>query len=111
MGLQRIFSATTTVVGLFIAVDYGLCDEFRCRGTDLTDQFYLNSLNPVAGTPMEWRSRAIWAILYLVGIALWSLHVALLESSLVIPTKVIIIIIIFFYCSCGAFIVAVENEF
>lgn len=89
MGLQRIFSATTTVVGLFIAVDYGLCDEFRCRGTDLTDQFYLNSLNPVAGTSNEWRSRAIWAILYLVGIALWSLHVALLESSIVIPTKVI----------------------
>lgn len=88
MGLQRIFSATTTVVGLFIAVDYGLCDEFRCRGTDLTDQFFQNSLNPVAGTPTEWRSRAIWAILYIVGIALWSLHVALLESSIVIPIKV-----------------------
>lgn len=88
MGLQRIFSATTTVVGLFIAVDYGLCDEFRCRGTDLTDQFFQNSINPVAGTPNEWRSRAIWAILYIAGIALWSLHVALLESSIVIPTKV-----------------------
>lgn len=83
MGLQRIFSATTTVVGLFIAVDYGLCDEFRCRGTDLTGQFFQNSLN---GTPMEWK--AIWAILYIVGIALWSLHVSLLESSIVIPAKV-----------------------
>lgn len=83
MGLQRIFSATTTVVGLFIAVDYGLCDEFRCRGTDLTGQFFQNTLN---GAPMEWK--AVWAILYIVGIALWSLHVSLLESSIVIPVKV-----------------------
>lgn len=91
MGLQRIFSATTTVVGLFIAVDYGLCDEFRCRGTDLTDQFFASSLLPTsASSPAvaEWKSRALWSILYIIGIALWSLHVALLESAVVIPTKV-----------------------
>lgn len=89
MGLQRIFSATTAVVGLFIAIDYGLCDEFRCRGTDLTDQFFQSSLNPSAESATEWRSRAVWALLYIVGIAFWSLHIALLESSLVLPSKVI----------------------
>lgn len=91
MGLQRIFSATTAVVGLFISVDYELCDEFRCRGTDLAGKFFQNSLNVNATVPSstDWRNGVIWALLYIGGIALWSLHVALLESSLVLtPIKV-----------------------
>lgn len=86
MGLQRIFSATTAVVGLFISVDYGLCDEFRCRGTDLTDKFFQNSS---AADASEWKRGAVWALLYIAGIALWSLHVALLECSLVLSPSIV----------------------
>lgn len=74
MGLQRIFSATTAVVGLFISVDYGLCDEFRCRGKDI-----METSNVTTG----WQDRALWTLLYVVGIALWTLHLSLLEGHVV----------------------------
>lgn len=89
MGLQRIFSATTAVVGLFISVDYGLCDEFRCRGTDLTDKFF-ETTSTVDTSALEWKPGFIWALLYITSIALWALHISLLESSLVLsPTMVV----------------------
>lgn len=75
MGLQKIFSATTAVVGLFISVDYGLCDEFRCRGVDLSD----NVTHPTVG----WQGHAVWTILYIAGLALWTLHLSLLEGEIV----------------------------
>ncbi len=75
MGLQKIFSATTSVVGLFISVDYGLCDEFRCRGVDLGGI----ALHPSTG----WQGHAVWTILYVVGVALWTLHLSLLEGEIV----------------------------
>lgn len=80
MGLQRIFSATTAVVGLFVSMDYGLCDEFRCRGTDLTDK---NS-SVVDPFSSEWKRDISGALLYIASIALWALHLSLLESSLVL---------------------------
>ncbi|XP_063709059.1 uncharacterized protein LOC134837606 [Culicoides brevitarsis] len=75
MGLQRIFSATTAVVGLFISVDYGLCDEFRCRGKDIV----------TADTKVTtgWQDRAVWTLMYVIGIALWTLHLSLLEGYVV----------------------------
>lgn len=76
MGLRKIFSATTTVVGLFISVDYGLCDEFRCRGVDVpTDQ---------SSQTIGWQSRAVWTIFYIAGLALWTLQFTLLEGDVVI---------------------------
>lgn len=74
MGLQRIFSATTAVVGLFISVDYGLCDEFRCRGRDLT-----GLTNITTGI----QDRALWTLVYVIGIGLWTLHLSLLEGYVV----------------------------
>lgn len=69
MGLQRIFSATTSVVGLFIAVDYGLCDEYRCRGFELTESDF-----PVPETDIiedstndTWRQRLVWTLVYVAG--------------------------------------------
>lgn len=82
MGLQKIFSATTAVVGLFISVDYGLCDEFRCRGIDVpssTDE-----------TVIGWQGRAVWTIVYIAGLALWTLHLTLLEGDIVTCTTVIV---------------------
>lgn len=75
MGLQRIFSATTAVVGLFISVDYGLCDEFRCRGKDIV----------TSDTKVKtgWQDRAVWTLMYVIGIALWTLHLSLLEGYVV----------------------------
>lgn len=78
MGLQRIFSATTAVVGLFISVDYGLCDEFRCRGADLT-----TTTTGINGSSSGWQGRAIWTLFYVTGIALWSLHLSLLEGHVI----------------------------
>lgn len=74
MGLQRIFSATTAVVGLFISVDYGLCDEFRCRGADI---------NTKTTASVGWQGRAVWTLFYVAGIALWTLHLSLLEGHVV----------------------------
>lgn len=83
MGLQRLFSATTAVVGLFISVDYGLCDEFRCRGSNI-----------IATTPLPtvgWQGRAMWTLVYVAGIALWTLHLSLLEGNIVTPVNVIFV--------------------
>lgn len=86
MGLQRLFSATTAIVGLFISVDYGLCDEFRCRGHNMTLSVVTN--NAVAGKseieiqPIGWQGRAIWTLMYVAGIALWTLHLSLLEGHI-----------------------------
>lgn len=75
MGLQKIFSATTAVVGLFISVDYGLCDEFRCRGSDLA----LSLITQSTG----WQGHAVWTLLYLIGIGLWVLHLTMLEEYVI----------------------------
>lgn len=75
MGLQRIFSATTAVVGLFISVDYGLCDEFRCRGKDVVT----SDTKVMTG----WQDRAVWTLMYVIGVALWTLHLSLLEGYVV----------------------------
>ncbi|GAB0094977.1 uncharacterized protein DMENIID0001_103030 [Sergentomyia squamirostris] len=83
MGLQRIFSATTAVVGLFISVDYGLCDEFRCRGSDLT----ITSPGDEAATSVGWQGRAVWTLFYVISIFVWSFHVVLVEGCMVSVPK------------------------
>lgn len=86
MGLQRLFSATISIVGLFISVDYGLCDEFRCRGHNITvitssssSSLISHSLSNVSKS-IEWQGHAFWTFIYLAGIALWTLHLSLLEG-------------------------------
>ncbi|PSN51618.1 hypothetical protein C0J52_09089 [Blattella germanica] len=59
MGLQKIFCSTTIIVGLFISVDYGLCDEFRCRGNER------ESRREDAGD-WSWQSHAAWTFAYVV---------------------------------------------
>ncbi|XP_055912709.1 uncharacterized protein LOC129946522 [Eupeodes corollae] len=75
MGLQKIFSATTSVIGLFISVDYGLCDEFHCHGNVISFKEKMSHTG--------WQGRAFWALIYTMGISLWSLHIALLEGCFV----------------------------
>lgn len=72
MGLQRIFSATTIIVGLFIAVDYGLCDEFRCRGSER------DKISDDVG-PWSWQTHVIWTTVYIAGLALFAAYFALLD--------------------------------
>lgn len=79
MGLQRIFSSTTIIVGLFISVDYGLCDEFRCRGMEREHKA------DDAG-PWSWQTHATWAAVYICGLSIFSAHYTLLERYL-IPTQ------------------------
>ncbi|KAF7987645.1 hypothetical protein HCN44_003508 [Aphidius gifuensis] len=71
MSLQRIFSSTTIIVGLFISVDYGLCDEFRCRGREV----------PAHAVTMRgtWGIRAVWTVIYVVSLATFALFFTLLE--------------------------------
>lgn len=77
MGLQRIFSATTIIVGLFIAVDYGLCDEFRCRGYER-----VRVSDDTGNWP--WKTHTTWIVVYVVGLALFSGFYTLLERYLLI---------------------------
>lgn len=76
MGLQRIFSSTTIIVGLFISVDYGLCDEFRCRGMERETKS-----DDTGGWP--WQTHATWAAVYIVGLSLFSMHYTFLERDLI----------------------------
>lgn len=82
MGLQRIFSATTAVVGLFISVDYGLCDEFRCRGADVGNTSTTTITSEIANN-VGWQGRAVWTLFYVIGVALWTLHLSMLEAHVI----------------------------
>lgn len=76
MGLQKIFSSTTIIVGLFISVDYGLCDEFRCRGAERETK-----ADDTGG--WSWQTHATWATIYICGLSLFSAHYTFLERYLV----------------------------
>ncbi|XP_065164912.1 uncharacterized protein [Atheta coriaria] len=76
MGLQRIFSSTTVIVGLFITVDYGLCNEFRCRGHERDKK------SDDAG-PWSWQTHSLWSALYILGLALFSAFYMLLDRCIV----------------------------
>lgn len=79
MGLQKLFAATTAIVGLFISVDYGLCDRFRCRGVDVPT----TTTTTEHSVPIGWQGRSVWTIVYIVGVAAWTLQFALLEGDIV----------------------------
>ncbi|XP_031830326.1 uncharacterized protein LOC116426027 isoform X2 [Nomia melanderi] len=72
MSLQRIFSSTTIIVGLFISVDYGLCDEFRCRGREVSAH--------TASVRGSWGVRAIWTFVYVGALAAFAMFFTLLEG-------------------------------
>lgn len=71
MSLQRIFSSTTIIVGLFISVDYGLCDEFRCRGREVPGH--------AATARSFWGAKAAWTLVYVGALAIFSMYFTLLE--------------------------------
>lgn len=73
MSLQRIFSSTTIIVGLFISVDYGLCDEFRCRGREV-------SSHTTAAMRGTWGVRAIWTFIYVGALAAFAMFFTMLEQ-------------------------------
>lgn len=75
MGLQRIFSTTTIIVGLFISVDYGLCDEFKCRG------FEREHRSDDTGE-WSWQAHSIWTTIYICGLALFSFCFTVLDRCL-----------------------------
>jgi len=75
MGIQRIFCTTTIVVGLFVCLDYGLCDEFRCRGwererTEDDAGLWKRAVHFLAGSA------------YILGLAVWTFHFFIVESGL-----------------------------
>nr|CAH7729638.1 unnamed protein product [Callosobruchus chinensis] len=72
MGLQRIFSATTIIVGLFISIDYGLCDEFRCRGYERE-----KIMDDSGG--WSWHTHVAWTAVYVAGLALFAAYFSLLD--------------------------------
>ncbi|XP_048516158.1 uncharacterized protein LOC105691561 isoform X2 [Athalia rosae] len=71
MSLQRIFSITTVLVGLFISVDYGLCDEFRCRGREVSAH--------TASMRGSWGTRAVWTLVYFASLASLAMFFTMLE--------------------------------
>lgn len=99
MGLQRIFSSTTIIVGLFIAVDYGLCDEFRCRGVER------GKAADDAGL-WNWQTHAIWTTVYIAGLALFAAYFALLDLHFLANNEVVRI-----YCGFRNLILILGNYF
>lgn len=81
MGLQRIFSTTTIIIGLFISVDYGLCDEFKCRGYDREYP------SDDTGT-WSWKTHILWTVIYICGLALFSAYFTILEKFIFTPVSV-----------------------
>ncbi|CAG9854085.1 unnamed protein product [Phyllotreta striolata] len=81
MGLQRIFSATTIVVGIFITVDYGLCDEFRCRG------YEREKISEDSG-PWSGENHALWTTVYIAGFATFAAYFTLLDRYLLTANEV-----------------------
>ncbi|XP_043271534.1 uncharacterized protein [Venturia canescens] len=71
MSLQRIFSSTTIIVGLFISVDYGLCDEFRCRGREVSAH--------TVTMRGSWGIRAVWTFVYVGSLAVFAMFFTMLE--------------------------------
>ncbi|XP_047351902.1 uncharacterized protein LOC124949974 isoform X1 [Vespa velutina] len=71
MSLQRIFASTTIIVGLFISVDYGLCDEFRCRGREVSAH--------TATMRGSWGVRAVWTFVYVGALAAFAMFFTMLE--------------------------------
>ncbi|ERL87055.1 uncharacterized protein LOC109538624 [Dendroctonus ponderosae] len=76
MGLHRIFSTTTVIVGLFISVDYGLCDEFVCRGYDRAQLF------DDTGS-WSWQVHSIWTQAYIFSLILIAAFYTLLDRCVV----------------------------
>lgn len=87
MGLHRIFSTTTVIVGLFVAIDYGLCDEFVCRGYDR------KQIIDDTG-PWSWKVHSIWTGLYIFGLTMFAAFFTLLDRQ-VLPENDIVIFIYF----------------
>lgn len=85
MGLQRIFSTTTIIVGLFISVDYGLCDEFKCRG------FEREHHSDDAGD-WNWQTHSIWTTIYIFGLALFAFYFTALDRFLLSSNATVIIL-------------------
>lgn len=81
MRLQSIFSVATMIIGLFISIDYSLCNRFRCRGMDI--------INPTDNSG-GWSSKThtLWTIIYIIGLALFSGFYVVLERILVPITVV-----------------------
>ncbi|XP_021930644.1 uncharacterized protein LOC110835079 isoform X2 [Zootermopsis nevadensis] len=75
MSLEKILWSSLVIIGLFITVDYGLCDEFLCRGNERKNR------NEDAGD-WSWQSHVVWTLVYVVALALWSLTYTLLEGHL-----------------------------
>ncbi|CAH0557352.1 unnamed protein product [Brassicogethes aeneus] len=72
MGKQRIFATAIIIVGLFISVDYGLCDEFRCRGAERRHL-----------TTWSKKTLSIWACVYVGGFAILAGFFTILERFLI----------------------------
>lgn len=90
MGLQRIFSSTTIIVGLFIAVDYGLCDEFRCRG------YEREKLEDDTGN-WNWQTHVVWTTVYIIGLAMFAAYFSLLDRYIVTNSELVSFLLIFIY--------------
>lgn len=76
MGLQKVFCATTIVIGLFVSVDYALCDEFHCRGYER---------EKVEDDSGHWNraTHFLWGVAYILGLGAWCFHFSLLEGQVV----------------------------
>ncbi|KAK6621845.1 hypothetical protein RUM44_001652 [Polyplax serrata] len=69
MNLERTFCAITIIVGIFVSIDFGICDKFHCNG--------VSNVSDV--TP---KLHVLYVLLCLLAHALWVLHLTFIEVSL-----------------------------
>lgn len=66
ISLERTFCAITVIVGVFVSVDFGICDKFHCNGN--------SNLNEV--TP---KLHLLYVIVYILAHGFWVLHFTFAE--------------------------------
>ncbi|XP_063913507.1 uncharacterized protein LOC135130111 isoform X1 [Zophobas morio] len=75
MCLRRIFSTTIIITGLFVALDYSLCNKFKCRG------YEIQHTSDDSGNWSK-QTHAVWTSVYIIGLALFAAFFTVLEQIL-----------------------------
>lgn len=70
MSVERIFCTVTVIVGVFVTIDFGVCDKFRCNGSS------------IALPDSTSRLHFLYVVLYIIAHGIWVLHYSYIEISL-----------------------------
>lgn len=67
MSLERTFCTITIIIGVFVTVDFGICDRFRCNG------------NHQSTSDVTSRLHFLYVVIYILAHGVWVLHFTYFE--------------------------------